>query len=587
MSNFFQKIKGFCYFSLLSITFLLSGCLPSDVNMKPPITDKTPLNNDGIVVATVINAGGSMLPFNQLTLTPKNINASKKNKYPRLQSLDEPYGNRSVFASAIPPGEYSADSIRSFFVIGEYFYSLWASGGVDLGVFNVAPGKITDLGTFIYYRKVEGDKYSDKLIRIPQTNSQAFIEHYRPFLNYTPAEVLTWNDDGSDTERFSTYVSLSQNPTIFSGRHLSDDGSLFLLGKLGTILERTPSGKWEQDTLETNADLHAAATDNKGQLLIGGDQGALFFKGQDAKWQDLSLGMSTEIDSIQFSPSGEATLYGVENGNGVILRGHLHNGKPKWKKDYSYNVRQGWLDANSQIMNTGEPSFKPSTTLQRIDSLRLENFLGQDYIRVGVKKSGVDKVFGALGKIDYKIFKISPDKKIVYEPSASGKMDRIIKAGKAYIGIDIAGFWSWTGKDSYHRYDSASNTWVDIETHINNCPTIKERVRECRVNGQTLKQTENFNFLSVPVFLSPEKAYASVRAAELYSKQREPYMVSTSDGGKTWNKMNIEFPAKFCTDIVPEIDDRIMLHCSGISGDFYESTDEGKTWKHVRQHENF
>jgi photosystem II stability/assembly factor-like uncharacterized protein len=30
-----------------------------------------------------------------------------------------------------------------------------------------------------------------------------------------------------------------------------------------------------------------------------------------------------------------------------------------------------------------------------------------------------------------------------------------------------------------------------------------------------------------------------------------------------------------------------MLYCSGVSGDFYESTDEGKTWKHVRQHEIF
>lgn len=587
MSNFFHHIKGFCYFSLLSAILLLAGCLPSDVNMKPPITDKTPLNNDGIVVAKVINAGGAALPFNQLTLTPKNINVSKGNKYPRLQSLNDPDGSTSLFASAIPPGEYSVESIRSFFVIGEYFYSLFASGGIELGVFTVEPGKITDLGTFIYYRKVEGDKYSDKLIRIPQTYNQEFIKQYRPFLKYAPTEVLTWEEDGSDTDRLSTYISLSQNPTIFPARHLSASGSLFLVGKLGTILERKPSGEWEQHTLETNADLRAIGTDDKGHVLVGGDQGALFFKAQDAEWQDLSLDIATKVTSVQFLPSGEAVLYTVQNGSGVIWRSFLTNGKPDWKKDYSYTVTKGWQDANNQILNTGEPAFKPATYLQRIESLRRENFLGQDYIRVGIKKSGHDKIFNTLDEVDYKLFKVSADQKIVHEPNALGKMDGIIKAGKISIGIDTPGFWSWTGKEAYYRYDTTLNDWSRIKTHVINCPGVSNKVRKCRVNGEELKRLEDFDFITTPVFVSDTKGYASVRGFHPIPDQRKSYMVSTTDGGENWKKMNVEFPAKFCTDIVPEIDDRIMLYCSGVSGDFYESTDEGKTWKHVRQHEIF
>ncbi|ARU28209.1 hypothetical protein [Cellvibrio sp. PSBB006] len=587
MSNLFQGIKGFYFAALAAMIFLLAGCLPSDVNMKPPITDKTPINNDGIVVATVINAGGSSLPFNQLTLTPKNINVSKGNKYPRLVSLNDPDGNTSLFASAIPPGEYTVESIRSFFVIGEYFYSLWATGGVDLGVFSVAPGKVTDLGTFIYYRKVEGEKYSDKLIRIPQTNNQELIKHYRPFIKYSPTEVLTWNEDGSDTERFSTYVSLSQNPTLFSARHMSDGGSLFLTGKLGTILERIPNGEWKQETLDTNADLRAIDTDHKGQLLVGGDQGALYLRDENAQWQDLSLDIGTEVTSIQFLSSGEAAIYTVQNGNGVILHGDLNKGIPEWKKVYSYRVSKGWVDVNDQILNTGEPAFRPPKTWQRVESLRVENFLGQEYVRVGIKKASNGKTFTVIDSVDYKLFKLSSDNKIIYEPNALGRMDGIMDAGKTSIGIDIAGFWSWTGKDSFHRYDANSDSWVKIKTYINNCPKAKNKVRRCTVNGQSMKRIEDFDFIATPVFVSPEKGYASVRSIDIDPEQRKSYLLSTTDGGDTWKKLNVEFPAKFCTDIVPEIDDRIMLYCAGVSGDFYESTDEGKTWKHVRQHQYF
>ncbi len=587
MSTYFKYYKKLLFLPLLAVLMLLGGCVASSVNMKPPVTSETPINNDGVVVARVINAGGSMLPFNQLTITPKNINESKDNKYPRLTSLNDPGGSTSLFASAIPPGEYSVDSVRSFFVIGEYFYSLWASGGVDLGVFNVEPGKITDLGTFIYYRKVDGDKYSDRLIRIPQTNNQDMINQYRAFLKYDPANVLSWNEDGSDTDRFSSYVSLSQNPTLFTERYLSKSGSLFLLGKLGSVLERTPTGEWRQDALDTNADLNAIAQDAKGQLLVGGDQGALFFKGRDAKWQNISLDISTKIDSIQFMPSGDALIYAVQNGIGVVLHGNPTKGKSAWKKYYSYVAHKGWRDANEQVLSTGEPEAKVITNKQRIASVRFETFLGRDYIRVGIQQSGNDNEFDTLDRVDNKLFRVASDTQLVYESEMAGKMDRITQAGNVSLGVKIAGFWSWTGKDGYFRYDSATSNWVEINTVVNNCPGLTAKNKACKVNGKTLNRVSGFNFISTPVFVTAEKGYASVRLSLMGNDDKNPFMVVTTDGGKSWKKMDAGFPGKFCTDMVPEMTDRIMLYCAGVSGDFYESIDEGKTWKHVRQHQVF
>lgn len=587
MSNCIKICAQFLRVSIFPLLFALMGCVPSSVNMKPPVTSQTPLNNDGVVVARVINVGGSMLPFNQLTLTPKNINESAENKYPRLTSLEDLRGRDSLFVSAIPPGEYSIESARSFFVIGEYFYSLWAAGGVDLGVFKVEPGKITDLGTFIYFRKVEGEKYSDRLIRVPQTNNQDMIEQYRSFLKYEPAETLTWQDDGADAERFSTYVSLSQNPTLFFERYLANDGSLFLLGTLGAVLERTPLGEWRQDALDTNASLETIAQDAKGQVLVGGDQGALFFRGRDKKWKNLSMNVGTKINGIRFMPSGEALIYTVQNDSGVVLRGNPAADKVTWKKHYSYVINKGWLDDGDTPLSTGEPEARITKKRHRVVGLGVESFLGHDYIRVGIQQGGPNNTFETLDQVSTKLFRIASDTQLVYEAAMSGKMDRITQAGKVSLGVKVAGYWSWYTKDRYFRYDSANDDWVEIRTSVNNCLGLTGKNTTCKVNGKTLQRTSSIEFVSIPVFVSGEKAYAMARVTLLTADNRDPFIVVTTDGGENWTKAGIELPGKFCTDMVPEITDRLMLYCAGVSGDFYESIDEGKSWKHVRQHQSF
>lgn len=614
MSNHFSCLKRRLSLplSVLFFSVFLTGCLTSVVNIREPITQETPITHDGIVVAKVITASGAVLPFNQFTITPKDVNKSKENQYPRLVSLDDPDGGVSLFASSVPPGEYSVDSVRSFHVIGEYFYSVWAIGGVELGVFNVEPGKITDLGTFIYYRKVEGDKYMDKLIRIPDTNNQPFINFYRPFLKYDPANVLSWTDDGLNADRFANYAALAQNPTVFTERYLSPTGSLFLLGKLGTILERKKSGEWSQDILDTNAEFNSIVQNEKGQLMVAGEQGTLFFKGLNGKWKDLSFDIGTKIGSVKLSFNGDAIIYAVQNGRAVILSGNPANEKVDWKKLYYYSASKGWHDGNDLALVTGDTMEKTAeekaaeakgksssktkvkkTTkrkpqLLRISSFELEEFLGQEYLRLTIQKSGYDGKFNVFDPSSRKLFSISKDmKSIQYESKMSGEMDGIINAGSTSLGVKKAGFWSWTGKDSYYRFDRQANNWTEIKTYLDQCPGLSEKSTKCLLNGKKVSRKEHFNFLGIPVFVDLNKAYATVRTYVTFTGESKTYLVRTLDGGQYWQKLGAELPGKFCTDIVPEIHDRILLHCSGVSGDFYESLDEGKTWNHVRQHENF
>ncbi len=609
MFTHFSCLKRYLSLAVLIFSCFLVGCIPSKVNIREPITQETPITQDGVVVAKVINAAGAVLPFNQFTITPKDVNKNKDSQYPRLLSLGDPE-EVSIFASTVPPGEYSVDSVRSFHVIGEYFYSIWATGGVELGVFNVEPGKITDLGTFIYYRKVEGDRYMEKLIRIPDTNNQTFISIYRPFLKYDPANVLSWVDDGLNADRFSNYVALAQNPTVFTERYLSPTGSLFLLGKLGAIVERKKTGEWNQEMLETNAELNAIAQNEKGQILVGGDQGALFFKDNKGTWKDISFDLKTKIGGIKWLPDGKANIFAVQNGRAVVLTANPGSAKIQWDTNFYYSVTKGWHDGNDVAVVTGDPleadiaeklkqtekaqtkkanrKTKARTQSSRVSNFTMESFMGHEYLRLTVQKSGYDNQFNIFDSSQPKLFSMSKDMKAIrFESKMSGEMDGIIHAGATNLGIKKAGFWSWTGKDSYFRFNSQSNSWTEMKTYIDKCPKAGEKVARCQVDGKTVSRKESFNFLTIPVFKDVNNAYVTVRPNVAYGAEAKTYLLHTADGGNLWKKLDVELPGKFCTDIVPEIHDRILLHCSGVSGDFYESTDEGKTWKHVRQHESF
>ena len=64
-------------------------------------------------------------------------------------------------------------------------------------------------------------------------------------------------------------------------------------------------------------------------------------------------------------------------------------------------------------------------------------------------------------------------------------------------------------------------------------------------------------------------------------------IVKTNDAGKTWRITDLELPSEFCTRLISKVKDSLLLSCNGTSSDFYESSDFGKSWQHVREHESF
>ena len=99
-----------------------------------------------------------------------------------------------------------------------------------------------------------------------------------------------------------------------------------------------------------------------------------------------------------------------------------------------------------------------------------------------------------------------------------------------------------------------------------------------------------FTFRSVPWFYSESEALAIVTFTDrdFWSGETnyDVKILQTADGGQTWTDTGRSRPNEFCASVVTEVADRLLLSC-GNTGDFYESTDLGESWEHVRQHENF
>ena len=110
-------------------------------------------------------------------------------------------------------------------------------------------------------------------------------------------------------------------------------------------------------------------------------------------------------------------------------------------------------------------------------------------------------------------------------------------------------------------------------------------------NKRMKARTRQFSFRSAPWFKNRLEGVAivSLSRLETWSRDQAPVVkiLKTTDGGNLWLDTGNSLPNEYCSRLIPEVTDRILLSCSGATGDFYESVDEGATWKQVREHQNF
>lgn len=596
--------------SIILLTVLVVGCA-GQVKMLPTLTPSTVLKeNQGVVVARVINASGYPLPFNQLTITPESVNESKESKFERLLAVRSNTVGTTAFSSPVKAGTYALSSLRAFHSNGNFWYSRFANADVKFGTFSVEPGAITDLGTLIYYPKSQDDKYVNMLLRLPESEQGEVLNTYFPFFADEGKSYLSWHQDDLDDERASNYASVVQNPVYYNLRYLAPDGTLYFLSKFGVIMTRSIEGEWSLDAVDTNLELTTITQNERGDIVGGGGEGTLFLKKAGGQWSDISLGSHYKVEKVLFRDEDTLDLIATEKNKINILRANINELDSDWQELNSFSTIGGWKsipipERKKKSSSSKEKQRKPKV----IVGVSLLELGADNYITVRQIGEQFDPVFARAStktfSYDAADWNVQPIEK---EPAVSS----VIDAGAIKLGIKLAGFWSWDGKTDYMRYVPESDSWEEVVTHVNRCkggliiegtvcpdPANKtedngeEKKRQARNSRkETLKsRRKSFTFRSVPVFSSPLDATALVSFTDFNAwtgeRKNETKLLITTNGGKSWLASNNSLPHDYCASMIPEVTDRLLISCNGASSDFYESFDGGKTWDHVRQHENF
>jgi hypothetical protein len=576
----------------LFIAVLLNGCA-SNVDIAPKLSNQTEFNQqDGILLVRVVNATSYQLPFNQLFIAPKEVNASKQVKTVLAYAEERPEGGSSLFAVSLKAGEYSISSVRSFVFRGEYYFSRGAPSDPEFGTFNVESGKVTDLGTLIYYPKPQDDRYQDILVRVPETADATILKTYFPKLAAENRELLTWNMDERDEQRFLTYASIAQNPVSFTDIVKAPDGSVYLLSKLGVILRYDIEDGFETLAVDTDLELSSFAQNNQGDRLVGGHEGALFFQPFGEQWQSISLPQKASVQHVNFYQENQFDVVYSLSYEVFVLRYDTQNLlTPQTLNQYSY-VNE-WDNTEEVVVE--EAKNRPSTSKKRkprvIDSVWLSDAGNQKLVNVSSYTPGQWSAFDS-GKTD--TYKYSPDTWQMGTPGEEIKMDVILDAGAVEVGIERAGFWSWSGQPTYYIRGNKDAQWQKLMQSVKYCKDGGEILGgvQCSGDRKPVKpESDSFSFLSSPWFWDELNGLAIVSFSDysFWSGERstQTKILLTDNGGKNWKVTELSVPKEYCTTIIGQVKERILLSCKGATSDFYESSDHGQSWQHVRQQQAF
>ncbi len=582
-----QIRHSYRHFLALLAVICLSGCGTSTIKIAPPYSMETPLNeNQGFVVARVVNAGSIIAPINQITIAPKNLNASDKVVPTRLLTNAAFPGETTLFASAVDSGEYSVSSLRSFYSGYERRYDRFVDTGIELGTFRVQPGKITDLGTLIYYSKPDGDIYKDLVLRSPTEPDNSLIEMAFPDLKYSDNDLLTWIDDGHSEERQVLYGSVVQSPTRFSRQYQAPDGALYFIGKLGFVIKRNANGVWEQDAVDTDFDLKAIAVNSNGDVLVGGEFGNLFLKYKGAEWKKIPIAENFWIEEIIFKSDNLVDVVLLNSDKLEIRRANLLKAEESWPILASHTIYDSCKSTQNKAFEMQNATTYTNCSTKLLETAKFMKIDGSKYLNIVSQGGSEYSIFNGSNSVyfslDQETWSISK------ADNGNRKVDYIYNAGALDFGIDKPGVLSFDQNIKYLIYSTSQKKWRNVSTKVDRCPGLRKEALKCKKVGdnKAYKRHQEFRFASIPYFFSNTEGIAFVYY-DRYEEEPIQKILVTENSGKTWTETEIELPDKYCNETVPEADKVFLVGCNGVSGDFYESTDKGKTWLHVREHVHF
>jgi hypothetical protein len=379
----------------------------------------------------------------------------------------------------------------------------------------------------------------------------------------------------------------------FAGQVLAPDGSLYLLGKLGVILRYSPDDGFETLAVDTNLQLNSFAQNDAGDRVVGGFESALFFQAAGDEWQSVNLPEKATVHYLTFYQENEVdVVYSVDKYLYVSRFDKDDLTNVRVLNTYDYITR--WEFSEKVVSDDDKSKSKDTKKVPKPHNIKnawVTKVGDKAQLKVTSFRKGRYSHFDST---DVETYEFSPDTWEMKIAKESEGMDSILSAGAAEIGIQQAGYWSWTGRPTYYSRASSTSEWREISAKLEYCKegTTMQKNGACTDGKKGSKpESDRFTFLSVPWFWDGENGLAIVNFSDVDfwsgKRESETKILTTNNGGISWEKTELSLPKEYCSNIVSEINDRILLSCEGATSDFFESTDRGVTWQHIRQQQDF
>lgn len=596
--NFFK------FFQLCIAAFVvlsLSGCEAVKHVTAQPLVEtnkyrkkaKTP-KDKGLVVIKLIDSENKFLRLNMVTVVPKDINSNELAQRHTLRALQPVARGTSVYAGWVTPGVYSLDNYKYIHFKGELLFGGGHEVSVTSGTFEVKAGHVTDLGELVHYLNPNDGELNPVLLRLPSTaHGETLAQYYPTKDNFDRSKFLTWNEDDSKEANESLAVSVAQNPNFFTNIVKLNDKSTNYLSVMGMILTRDAQGEWSTDAVDTNALLKSITKNNAGDTLVSGDEGALFYKASGQEWSNFSYSAEWMVDSVKFIEGDKALIVRHNRNDLVVDQATFHNGEIQLTEVNRFRgLDTGWMHFVENPEHVGVKFVSDNYKYnRRIDEVAVFEFEGKWVISLQVLE---DDEFGIYDERTKLVYQFDTKTNIATTIEFDDRLDYVEPVNGSLIGVyRTMNFLRFTPYDFY-LYQRSTKEWQQIHNEINWCgeqQLVSPTLEKC-ADGSSV-ETSDFYVLGTFVQADNGAMYA-VAAIEDFIPDDENdksrtyvRMIKSTTGGATWTGVAGELPAKYCSHFVPHVTDRLLLSCEGYSSDFYESTDEGRTWEHVRQQEAF
>jgi hypothetical protein len=435
----------------------------------------------------------------------------------RVQDSAPDYTSYSMFTAAIPEGTYEIKEFKNW-TQGLFSLTQDVKVGAVIGTFQVSDGRMSDLGTMAYVRKlypVNATGYS--LAFDEQERATAYSRSLwepeviaaidKGTLGWQPLEpqqvrpVLT-------EEHLSTERGLI-NPTV--------DAAGILRGGVafGQIVTRAADGLWRREKVPTLQPVTATATLTDGTLIVAADEGLIFMRTPGSQWVLKSL-----------APTARPAFIGAQEDGGIFVVAEVPEGIAVY---HAASAKSAWEETRKFELNNspgGRGSHFAGATFTR------------EHLIVLTVSSGFWKPQYTMNSLLLASREWTSDSMAIYGPVSS---------------FPGGGIYSMAG------------------------PSISQAMKVSVDGGRTWEKRGSPNWAAQPVFRTADVGYL-IRVDHIPAFNPEKLTNSlwkTLDGGMTWVR-HADLPNQSGRVVLLSGDGHLLLQTNNAR--VLSSTDDGKSW---------